>query len=403
MKYRKTVLGIVLSLLFVSSAFSQDDLRTYGYLSLYYENVGSFSNDASGANDPGEFDYANLNVMFVRNVSQNVRAYVNFAGTSEIEIKNYWGEYVFSDKLKIRTGKVYRRFGQFNEILDAVPTYLGMEPPELFDKDHLMLPRVGKVMVHGGIDVGENYLTYSYMLDSDETMKSSNGEESTLSHSWDLKFTMLDDKLTVGHSGFLANEANGSATGIGEGSPRTGVQPWMSRDKYNVMGAYFTANRSNFTVKGAYWNASHDAVRDADAVALMYSSTSLNAAQIANFFGPNYAGAGTADDVLTAANYNVSTYYIRVGYSHYFGDIEVTPYLFLDSYTNPETVASKTWGGDAEAGASDDGTFKKPTFGVAIRPTYNVALKIDGSSHIQDINGESVNYKEMRIDLSYLF
>ena len=42
---------------------------------------------------------------------------------------------MFSDHFKLRTGKIYRPFGQFNELLDAVPTYLGMEPPELFDKD----------------------------------------------------------------------------------------------------------------------------------------------------------------------------------------------------------------------------------------------------------------------------
>jgi len=32
-----------------------------------------------------------------------------------------------------------------------------------------------------------------------------------------------------------------------------------------------------------------------------------------------------------------------------------------------------------------------------------MALKIDGSSHIQKINGESVNYKEIRVDMSFMF
>lgn len=405
---RKVGVSILMAMVLVSFATStvsaQENLTIYGYLSLYFENVGPLSNDPSDEKgDPGEFDYANLNVMLQSNVSDNVRAFVNLAGTSGLEVKNYWGEYVVSDKIKIRAGKIYRPFGQFNELLDAVPTYLGMEPPELFDKDHLMLPRVGKIMLHGGTDVGENYLTYAYMLDSDENMLASNNEELSLSHSWNLKFSMMNDNLVFGHSGFLANEVNGSATGVGEGSPRTGVQPWMSSDKYNVMGAYATFKSNGITLKGAYWTSNHDAVRDADGVATIFNNTSLLDRQIENFYGSGYAGDGSSTDVVTAASYTVSTYYLRVGYTFSFKGVELTPYAFIDSYTNPETIASKTWGGDAEAGVSDDGSFTKPTYGIAIRPTYNVALKIDGSSHIQEIGGESVKYNEVRMDLSYLF
>ncbi|UCC41011.1 MAG: hypothetical protein JSV96_06150, partial [Candidatus Aminicenantes bacterium] len=176
----------------------------------------------------------------------------------------------------------------------------------------------------------------------------------------------------------------------------------------NVLGAYFTANIGAFTFKGAYWTASHDAVRNADSVALIYSNTTLNSAQIENFYGKNYAGTGSAEDVIREAKFNVSTYYLRVGYTIAKGKIpfinaEVTPYAFWDFYSNPETIASKDWGGDNEAGIADDGKFYKPTIGVAIRPGDNVALKIDGSAHIQKIDGQWVNYKELRIDLSFIF
>ncbi len=405
---KKFLVSIVcfLMIMSVTTAFAQKDFRVYGYLSLYYENVGTLSNAPSGTkSDPGEFDYANLNIMMESNITDKVRAYINLRGTGDIEVRNYWGEYIFSDKLKLRAGKIYRPFGQFNEKLDAVPTYLGMEPPELFDKDHLMLPRVGKMMLHGGTMVGNNFLRYAYMLDSDENMLSAGNDEITLSHSWDLRMSMLNDKLEIGHSGFVANEQNGPATGLGDGSPRTGVLPWMASDKYNVLGAYMTAKLGKLTVKGAYWVANHDAVRNADLVATLYQSTSLNDMQVDNFYGANYAGAGAAGDVISAADFKVSTYYIRLGYTIPKGKLpfELTPYAFLDWYSNPETVASKTWGGDNEAGVADDGKFSKPTFGFAIRPNPFMALKIDGSAHMYKHNGEDVNYKEIRMDLSFIF
>jgi len=391
-----SLIVLAMTIFITASAVAQKDFNIYGYLSLYYENVEG---------DPGEFDYAHLNIMMQSNVSDNVRAYINLAGTGGLEVRNYWGEYVFNDKLKLRAGKIYRPFGQFNELLDAIPTYLGMEPPELFDKDHLMLPRTGKLMLHGGTSIGNNFLKYAYMMDSDENMLSASDEGVTLSHSWDVKFSLLNDNLLIGHSGFLANETNGSATGVGEGSPRTGVLPWMSSDKYNVLGAYLTAKVGGFTLKGAYWNSSHNAVRDAESVAQIYQNTSLNASQIENFYGANYAGDYSAADVVTDADFNVSTYYIRLGYTIPKGkfpliNAEITPYAFLDCYTNPETIASKDWGGDAEAGVADNGRFYKPTVGIAIRPTYNMALKIDGSSHMQD---GADNYKELRVDLSFMF
>ncbi len=409
MKVHKFAFIFAILLIVGSKSVLAQTAKIYGNLSLYYEKVWAMSDAPAGdKGPPGEFDYAHLHIMMQSDITDKVRAYINLEGTNNIEVRNYWGEYIFSNWLRLRVGKIYKPFGQFNEILDAHHTYLGMEPPELFDKDHLMLPKTGKIMVHGGASINNNFLTYSYMLDSDEKMLSSNNEEKTLSHSWDLNYSIMNDSITIGHSGFLANEANGSATPLGTGPPNTGVLPWMSSDKYNVLGAYFSANVGAFTIKGAYWNAHHNAIRDANAVAAIYSNTTLNPAQIENFYGKNYMSNGCADDVLSVANFNVSAFYLRIGYKIQKGKIplinsEVTPYIFLDSYSNPETIASKDWGGDNEAGIADDGKFYKPTIGVSIRPNDYLALKLDGSAHIQKIGGQWVNYKEFRIDLSFVF
>ena len=401
--------AVVVCSAYFTTAEAQEDLRIYGYSSLYFEKVGKLSNAPAGTeSNPGEFDYANLNIMMQSNISDKVRGFVNLAGTDNIEVRNYWGEYIVNDKLKIRSGKIYRRFGQFNELLDAIPTYLGMEPPELYDGDHLMLPRTGKLMIHGGTSVGDNFLNYSYMLDSDENLLASNNDELTLSHTYDFNMTLLDYRLTVGHSGFFANEANGPSVGVGEGPPSAGVLPWMDSDKYNVFSAYFTARFDQLIVKGAYFTSNHNVRRNPDAVATVYQNTNLNASQVANFYGSNYSGNYSAADVIVNDEYVVSAYYLRLGYriprNQIPGKIsDVTPYFLIDGYSNPETIASKSWGGDNEAGVADDGKFFKPTFGFVFHVSPHVVFKIDASSHYQKINGNTEHYNEIRMDFSFMF
>jgi hypothetical protein len=82
---------------------------------------------------------------------------------------------------------------------------------------------------------------------------------------------------------------------------------------------------------------------------------------------------------------------------------EIGPYLQWDWYSNPETIASKTFGGDNEAGVADDGVFNKGTLGMLYRPIPRVAVKLDGSVHHYTFMGQRVNYPELRFDVSYTF
>ena len=97
-------------------------------------------------------------------------------------------------------------------------------------------------------------------MDSDENMLSSDNQESTLSHSWDLNY-LFQEYFTIGHSGFVANERNGSNTDIGEGSPSSGMLPWMAKDSYLGLGGYFRLRLIGFTLKASFWHAGHDAER----------------------------------------------------------------------------------------------------------------------------------------------
>jgi hypothetical protein len=111
----------------------------------------------------------------------------------------------------------------------------------------------------------------------------------------------------------------------------------------------------------------------------------------------------TVDDVQQNVKYNVQTWYIRLGYNIQSSVGQFVPYLFLDWMSHPEVIQNKDFGGDDESGLADDGKFWKPSAGLVYRPVSNVAIKLDGSYHIQNFNGKSVSYPEIRLDFSFAF
>ncbi len=391
-----------------NSANADPGINVYGYFSINYEDVGE---TPDGSDDPGEFSFPHLNLMFTSKISDQFRIYVNLAGddAETVNVRNYWGEYIMWDYLKVRMGKIYRPFGLFNEKLDAVPTYLGIEPPELFDGDHLMLPRTGELMVHGNIPIGENILGYAVMTGNKEVIDTGKPV------SWDVNYC-FNNMVTVGTSGYYSKEM-GSPIGVGEGSPPGGVLPWMAEDKYTVLGGYVQALWNNFIFKTAYWTADHDAVRDPNQVAELYD-VGLNQSQMIRFGLDAYDPTNSSDVSMidTDGAYKVNTFYIRLGYTIKSGIIpgfkcEITPFFFWDYYENEETIASKRYGGDNEAGLADDGKFTKPTIGIAFKPNSQVAFKIDASSHMykwtdpHDLaaGSQDVHFEEIRFDFSYFF
>jgi len=397
------LLTLLALILFSPNAFST--VNTYGYFSVNYEDTGE---EPGGGNPVGEFSFPHLNLMMQSQLSDQFRIYLNFSGDGAemLEVRNYWGEYVYRDYLKFRAGKIYRPFDLFNEKLDAVPTYLGIEPPEIFDKDHLMLPRTGEFMVFGNYFLQGNPLKYSLMTGNKEVI------DSDKSLSWDLNYNM-GDRFIVGASGYYSGKA--SVIGDPGDLPKGGILPWMDSDSYSVIGGYAQARWNKLTVQAAFWTSPHDAVRNADRVLELLdpaTGAGLNQTQIDRFLLDDTQPA-TLSNIDTNGDYTVNTFYLRFGYAIPGGTIpaikwELIPFFFWDYYENPETIAEKDFGGDNEAGVSSDGKFDKLTLGVSIKPTDDIALKIDTSSHMYNwynANGEeeSTSYQEIRIDLSFFF
>jgi hypothetical protein len=402
---RVLLAGALLWAIAPSAASSQQQLSLYGYMATRYEKTFSEPGFAAGSivkqSAPGEFTYPSFNLMLSQQVGPRFKAYINLgsADAGTLAPRNMWGEVSLSRLFSVRFGKTYRRFGLYNEILDAVPTYYGIEPPEMFDKDHLFLSRTTALMVLGSVDVGPGTLAYSASND--------NGEGDVFDNAFplgfDVNYTFGYGTYKVGVSGYRSGGPANSDVSVGDGSPATGVLPWMAEDHFSVWDGYAQMERGPLTVQFEYAQANHAAERDPGAVLDVLAGASLNDAQLARFL-VNPAGSRTSPaNVNTVADFTVKTWYVRGGYSVETSLGEVAPYVQWDWYSNPETIAQKKFGGDNEAGVADDGVFNKATAGIVYRPTPAVAVKLDSSQHRYLFHGSRVTYPEIRLDVSYTF
>lgn len=382
--------------------------KLYGFIDYHAEKVAQTpdSVDENGdtvyVDNPWELDILNLNLMLQGAVYDRYRFFLNLAAPSSgsniedlsLLVRNAWVEApLVSSLLVLRAGKLYRRFGLYNEILDATPTFIGIEAPELFDKDHLLLTRTTNLMLHGSLPFEAGVVNYAVTTGADERA------EGAVPIGVDLQ-TELNFGLTLGTSFYHTGGDAVPSMAVGDGSPRGGVVNWMLNDRYAVFGGYAQLDLRGVILQAEYWRAVHDATRDPGAMALLGEAGSLNPAQLDRFF----VGGDPAAGVRTDADYVIDTAYFRAGYEIPVGQLSsITPYLQVDYYANPETVNDKDLGGDNEAGLTDNGKFEKYTIGAVLRPVPQVALKIDGSGHRQDFNGKSEFYPEVRFSLSYLW
>ena len=380
-------------------------LRQYGYFSSRYERTFSEPGLDGGGNTvyldaPGAWSHPSLNLMFQQQVNDNVKAFLNIngSGAGTLDVRNMWGEYSFNSAFNLRVGKIYRTLGLYNEILDAVPMYIGIEAPELFDADHLMVSRTTQLMAYGSHELGDGSLRYTLSMD--------NGEGEPVLDVYplclDLRYSTGNDQLTFGTSLYSSNGALTPDKSPGEGSPKGGILPWMAEDNFKVFGGYTQLNAKSWIVQFEYWQSPHDAVRDASLVVDVVNSAGVNEAQLDRFL-LDVTRAPDDTNVRVPVKFDVKTWYLRSGYSFTSNAGEWVPYMQWDWYSNPETIAAKTWGGDNEAGVADDGKFNKATLGLIFRPVPQVALKLDGSTHMYKFNGKNEKYSEVRFDISYVF
>lgn len=287
-------------------------VRIYGFIDAYFEKVAETPTSIDGNGDtvyeenPYEFDVPNLHLMVQGVIGGKYRYFLNLAapgsggiGSDEgLGVRNAWVEApIAGNALQIRWGKTYRRFGLYNEILDAVPTFIGIEPPELFDKDHLIVTRTTNLMIHGNVPLGGNTLQYALMTANDERA------DGAFPVGGDLRFK-VGGNLQIGSSVYSSGGKASPTRGVGDGSPRGGVINWMAEDEYLVFGGYAEYKTDGLILQLAYWQANHDGKRDPAAV-MQLLGAGLNSRQLERF-GLSDANP-TEADVITDASYEIRT------------------------------------------------------------------------------------------------
>jgi hypothetical protein len=344
----------------------------------------------------------NLNVMFQGNVFEKYHWFLNLGalgagdpadGDVAIGIRNAWVELpLYRERLLLRAGKTYRRFGLYNEILDAAPTFPGVEQPEFLVEGQLMLTRTTNVMLHGSWLLGDDRLVYTFHTGMDERR----GGQVPLGG--DLRY-YLGDLLLVGASGYWSGGDAKPTRLVGEGRPEGGVPNWMVTDEFYVYGGYAQLTRGPLLFQVEYFRAHHDGQRNPNEVLKFAAAAELNERQRQRFV--NGVMMPTAADVNVDAQYAVQTLWSRVAY-----EIEleswgtVTPYLHLDWYRNPESFEGVALGGN-EAGLSDDGQFYRTGIGFVYRPVPTVALKLELNPHIQTVQDEVGVFSKFQASISY--
>ncbi|MBT1690458.1 hypothetical protein [Dawidia soli] len=387
-------------------------LKLYGYINTNAEQQFDFpSIGADGItvkeNDP--FEWVPVKAFHVYGsayLSENIDVLFNLAYVDEtIEVRNAWGNFKIARELQIRVGKMYRRFGLYNEKLDQIPTFTGIEPPEIFDADHLFLTRTTNFMLHGNRIFGSTNVQYSLTTENGE----GGAAQGVVPLGWDLRMKSDRNSLVFGTSGFTSsmNGKNTTSTvAFNDGPPKGGVLPWMDGDHFVLAGLFGEKQIGKVNLQVEYWIARHDARRNPDNVLTLVREAGINPQQRQRFLGAN---SNKTDDQLTTADvvvpvsYDVKTYYIRLAYNIDTRHGQFVPYLFLDWMSHPEAINNKDYGGDKESGLADDGIFTKTSAGVVYRPLPTVAIKLDGSIHSQKFNGQTVQYPEIRLDLSWAF
>jgi hypothetical protein len=386
------------------------ETRLYGYLDTYFsthfgEPTGLTANgDIRRADFSHRFDVLSLHAMVQGSIVQRFRYFINLRAGSAggpgrdvtLGVRNAWVETsLVGDAVVLRLGKTYRRFGLYNEILDATPTFIGVEAPEYLDETRPIVTRTTNLMLHGKLFSTETWHV-GWSLTTGDDERTGNA----VPIGADLRAT-YHSALTLGSSFYWSGGDAVSGTAFGEGSPTGAVPTWMARDEYWVLGGFAQLLYDGLVFQAEVTFAQHAAARDPDAVRRFVDTENFYPSARARYFvdGNPAAGLGPLD-----VRFQVFTTYFRLGYELSVGTWTLTPYAGATYYSNPETLGDDRFGGDEEgSGTKDAGKFVKAMLGAVIRPLPQVALKLETTSHMYRLGGRFDWHQEGKLSLSYLW
>jgi hypothetical protein len=179
MRLPKAAALVILALSVPASAQELTDrIVINGYTNFEFEK--QVSKQGKGDKN-GSFDADQIDLVFNVAVSERVRVAIDLSwehGTATEDdrgnqaLEYGFVEYAFSDKLKLRFGKMHTPFGVFNEIHTAKPAFLSVKEPPSLNKNsrvvgggYLFYPRWGAgIEAHGDAVVRGMDLTYDVLV-----------------------------------------------------------------------------------------------------------------------------------------------------------------------------------------------------------------------------------------------
>lgn len=382
----------------------------YGFINTNLEQVfqrPTIDDDGTSVVKNGPLTWTRVRDFHIygnQNISSKISVFFNLARNERegLEIRNAYGNFELEKFFQVQVGKMYRNFGLYNSKLDQTPSFIGIEPPELFDIDHLFLTRTTSFALHGVLPTGENEISYFLSTENGE----GGAKTGILPLGWDLRYKSDATSLIIGTSGYTSGGYVSPIRDITSPKSYGGVLPWMDKDKFYVFGVFVEKKLGRFLIQSEYYTSPHTAMRNASQTLEIVEEANISRYQRDRFLGNNASKSNvdlTEEDVVRKVSYVAQTWYIRLGYDIPTRVGQFVPYLFLDYIANSEIIQNQNYGGDNEAGISDDGVFYKPSLGLLYRPQQEVAIKLDASVHTQKVNGAMVSYPEIRLDFSFAF
>lgn len=198
-----------------------DRIRINGYTSFEFEK--QLEAKAGGRGDPnGSFDADGFDLVLNIHATDRVRAALDLAmehgvatedGRGNIAMEYGFVEYVVSDLVKLRFGKMFTPFGIFNEIHTAKPAFLTVKEAAPLNKPDRVLPGAFRLYprwgagigLHGDGVVGQKNFNYDVLLangDQETTNPFEEDDNSSKSVTLRVRFEPSDD-LRVGYSFYL--------------------------------------------------------------------------------------------------------------------------------------------------------------------------------------------------------
>lgn len=407
-------IALVLCSLAYIKGFAQDNrLSIYGYgaVNVQWESA---KRTASGQElkeaEPIELTLPFFNIMAQGQLSDQFRVFINLNGSVKnqlgvIDVRNAWVEYSASQYFNVRVGKMYRRFGLYNEILDATPTYFINEPPDYLLGSFAFLPRTTNLMLHGSAPLASGILSYTV---SGETGQSHSGMAS-FPIGWDVKYKFSGTDILLGTSGFTATNRMADVE-FGAGASQNGIKPWLERGNDLMLGGYGEINLGGFTFQAEYFLVNHNDERDPDKVVTMVNAMTGTGSVLEEItpalrsrFLIDPSRPVVASNVRKDASYTSSALFLLAAYTFEtsIGDIGIFT-KFID-YTNPERISNEQFGGDNEFGNPDQGRHQRVGVGAVYRPIPQITVKAYNDFHLFRFNGEQVSFLHPVLTIAYLF